>query len=201
LVANRSPGFSYKQERGLELKETVEENQVKHTLKGISVTREVWLDGKILWPEKSQKYHNHSPDGFNWSYSGSGCAQLALAIILELTGQAEGYQMFKEQIIARIPEGNFEIEFDKFGETWAILSKEKPVESQIKCQACGKHESQVILQDDVAYRICHNCLLSLVARALAPEEYLNLVEIHGNKAFLLHEDFYDDEGHALQPAL
>lgn len=71
-----------------------------HTLVGKASTREVWLDGHWLDPEPSQKYHNHSPDGYNWGYGGSGCAQLALAIVLELTGDAEGYQDFKWKYIA-----------------------------------------------------------------------------------------------------
>lgn len=85
---------------------------MKHTLKGIAETREVWLDGKLLDPEPSLAIRNHSPDGFNWGYCGSGPAQLALAIILKLTGKTEGYQDFKWKTIAVLPQENFEIEFD-----------------------------------------------------------------------------------------
>jgi hypothetical protein len=49
---------------------------MSHTLKGISETHTVFLDGKLLNPELSQKYYNHSPDGFNWGYGGSGPSQL-----------------------------------------------------------------------------------------------------------------------------
>lgn len=42
----------------------------------------VYVDGKLLRPDASQKVRNHSPDGFNWGYGGSGPAQLALAILL-----------------------------------------------------------------------------------------------------------------------
>jgi len=38
-----------------------------------------------LLVEPSQKIVNHSPDGFNWGYAGSGPAQLALAILLNVT--------------------------------------------------------------------------------------------------------------------
>lgn len=51
----------------------------------------------------SLKIRNHSPDGFNWGYGGSGPAQLALAILLELVPvwQAEQlYQRFKAEVIA-----------------------------------------------------------------------------------------------------
>jgi len=84
-----------------------------HTLKGIASTREVYLDGKYLDPARSQRVWNHSPDGFNWGYCGSGPAQLALAIILELTGKSDGYQHFKFKIIAGLPqEKDFEVEFN-----------------------------------------------------------------------------------------
>jgi hypothetical protein len=75
-----------------------------------------FLDGKILTPEKSQKVYNHSPDGFNHGYSGSGPAQLALAIMLELTGKPDGCQEFKRKFIAGLPQGkDFELEFDLIG--------------------------------------------------------------------------------------
>jgi hypothetical protein len=84
----------------------------KHKLTG-DENREVFLDGKWLDPRPSQKYHNHSPDGFNWGYLGSGCSQLALAIVLKLTKKADGYQQFKQDVIAKIPQGQaFEIEFE-----------------------------------------------------------------------------------------
>ncbi len=86
---------------------------MKHKLSGDAETREVYLNGQYLDPKPSQKLHNHSPDGFNWGYSGSGPAQLALAIVLKLTGKSDGYQDFKFKIIANIPTGqDFEIEFE-----------------------------------------------------------------------------------------
>ena len=99
---------------------------MKHILKGIASTRQVWLDGKILNPKPSQKVWNHSPDGFNWGYSGSGPAQLALAIILKLTGKADGYQEFKFKTIAAIPFGKdfeivFELEYQKNKKTWTHI--------------------------------------------------------------------------------
>lgn len=85
---------------------------MKHNLKGIWPTREVWLDEKKLNPSHSQKYYNHSPNGFNWGYEGSGPAQLALAIVLELD-LSEKYQDFKCRVISLIPQQqSFEIEFE-----------------------------------------------------------------------------------------
>lgn len=83
----------------------------KHILKGESSSRRVWLDKEELLPERSQRAMNHSPDGFNWGYGGSGPAQLALAIVLALTGKSDGYQDFKWRVIASLPMTDFEIEF------------------------------------------------------------------------------------------
>ena len=86
---------------------------MKHKLDGDAETREVYLDSHYLDPKPSQQYHNHSPDGFNWGYGGSGPAQLALAIILKLTGKSDGYMDFKWNVISKLSQGkDFEIEFD-----------------------------------------------------------------------------------------
>lgn len=86
---------------------------MKHKLKGEYPSRKVWLDGEHLSPAESQIVCNHSPDGFNWGYGGSGPAQLALAIMLKLTARHYSYQDFKWRVIAKLPQGNsFEIEFE-----------------------------------------------------------------------------------------
>ena len=43
----------------------------------------------VLDPKESQRLFNHSPDGFQWGYGGSGPAQLALAILYDVTGDGE----------------------------------------------------------------------------------------------------------------
>lgn len=84
-----------------------------HSLKGIAKTRQVWLDGKYLNPKRSNEVHNHSPDGFNWGFGGSGPAQLALAIMLKLKDEFDDYQEFKNKVIALIPMNkDFDIQFD-----------------------------------------------------------------------------------------
>lgn len=49
---------------------------------------------------------NHSPDGFNWGYTGSGPAQLALAMMCDLLGDdakaLKVYQDFKDKWVTRI---------------------------------------------------------------------------------------------------
>ena len=65
-------------------------------------------DGRIgqvqLDPGPSQELWNHSPDGFQWGYGGSGPAQLALALLLDATGASapavHWHQSFKSQYVA-----------------------------------------------------------------------------------------------------
>lgn len=60
---------------------------------------------------------NHSPTGFEWGYLGSGPAQLALALLLDVTGDREAalahYQTFKREVVARL-----------YRQAWAITSGE-----------------------------------------------------------------------------
>jgi hypothetical protein len=79
---------------------------MRQDIEGYCDSRDVFLDGEPLSPRKSQKVRNHSPDGFCWGYEGSGPAQLALAILLELTDENTAthlYQGFKRDIIAALP--------------------------------------------------------------------------------------------------
>lgn len=50
---------------------------------------------------------NHSPTGFEWSYGGSGPAQLALALLADALGDDEQaarlHQAFKWEVVARLP--------------------------------------------------------------------------------------------------
>ena len=76
-------------------------------IKGYYQDRTVFIDGKELSPAPSQKLKNHSPDGFAWGYGGSGPAQLALAILLEITKDKQftlkNYQDFKWDIVCDLP--------------------------------------------------------------------------------------------------
>lgn len=75
-------------------------------------TRRVFMDGRELLPERSQQIRNHSPDGFNWGYGGSGPSQLALAVLLELIEPeiaVSVYQDFKWTVIAGLPQADFEL--------------------------------------------------------------------------------------------
>lgn len=50
---------------------------------------------------------NHSPTGFEWGYSGSGPAQLALAILAEHLGDGQraqrSHQEYKYRVVAGLP--------------------------------------------------------------------------------------------------
>ena len=92
---------------------STEENMPVVNVRGNGTSRRVWVNGKEIFPHVSQKVHNHSPDGFNWGYGGSGPAQLALGVLMEVAPVEKArasYQQFKWDVIAPLPQGkDFEI--------------------------------------------------------------------------------------------
>jgi hypothetical protein len=56
---------------------------------------------------------NHSPDGFAWGYGGSGPAQLAYALLFDVTNDADKsqrfYQQYKFAVVAKLPATPWEI--------------------------------------------------------------------------------------------
>lgn len=96
-------------------------------------------DGKdsVLDPRLSQKVWNHSPDGFQWGYGGSGPAQLSLAILLDVTGDEERsvklHQDFKWDKIAQLDD-SFVLTVDEIHD-WLASKKQEieiPEESEVK---------------------------------------------------------------------
>jgi|APCry1669189000_1035189.scaffolds.fasta_scaffold54357_2 hypothetical protein len=70
------------------------------------------------------------------------------------------------------------------------------------CEACENAAPDTAEPcDDPAapYHLCTACHARLHARALRPVEWFNLAKRHGPWQFLLHDDFYDEDGTALQP--
>jgi hypothetical protein len=64
---------------------------------------------------------NHSPDGFQCGYSGSGPAQLALALLADLYDDdvaLEHYQAFKSDVIAGLDSGQWVLS-ESFIRSWA----------------------------------------------------------------------------------
>jgi hypothetical protein len=78
----------------------------------------VLVNGVELRPRRSQEVYNHSPDGFEWGYGGSGPSQLALAILLnELDSPVDAlnlYQEFKDTFVAGWPR--------QIGTGWVLTS-------------------------------------------------------------------------------
>lgn len=75
-----------------------------------------------LDPARSQSVRNHSPDGFNWGYTGSGAHQLGLAILLDLYPKKfamENYQAFTRFFVADFPDEGFEINSEEIRE-WMV---------------------------------------------------------------------------------
>lgn len=66
---------------------------------------EVTVNGLPLNPRFDLR--SHSPIGFEWGYSGSGPAQLALALLADQIGSDNEtlmlYQDFKRTVVARLP--------------------------------------------------------------------------------------------------
>ncbi|WP_156951874.1 hypothetical protein [Bradyrhizobium sp. WSM1743] len=80
------------------------------------------------------------------------------------------------------------------------MTKEIPV--HWVCQACRQAPAAEDVRDDdpvEPYRLCHECADRLRYRALRPIEWFNLAALHGWAKFLLHDDFYDQDGRACQP--
>ena len=88
---------------------------------GFKLTRKVYIDDVELSPDDSLKVRNHSPDGFNWGYGGSGPAQLALAILMVVFNYGPErnwdspllprYQDFKWDHVSKW-QGDFKVELD-----------------------------------------------------------------------------------------
>lgn len=80
------------------------------------------------------------------------------------------------------------------------------------CECCERFEHQWKLEStfplsqlhqstqNPLYFVCSNCLIRLVNNSLSKKQYNTLLRNgHDSKEFLLHSDFYDENGRALQP--
>lgn len=74
------------------------------------------------------------------------------------------------------------------------------------CESCETGDVQWNLTDvyeeKVKYKVCSTCLMFLTTHSLPKDCFKNLIKNgHKTSEFLLHEDFYDNDGNALQPVL
>jgi hypothetical protein len=82
-------------------------------IRGHWETKQVWIGGREVRPEQSMRVRHHSAGGFSWGNSSGGSAQLALALLLELTQENLAlmwYQEVKQHIVARLPQDDFVID-------------------------------------------------------------------------------------------
>jgi len=73
-----------------------------------------------------------------------------------------------------------------------------------KCESCEDFPVTVEMTDigTTTYKICNNCLFELVNHALTNQHFKNLLKNgHSSSEYYLHDDFYDEDGNAIQPML
>jgi hypothetical protein len=90
---------------------------------------------------------NHSPDGSNWVYAGSGPAQLALGILLDAIPEDQDaaaglYQHFKLHWIATLHEDAWTISRDQVLGWLARLPAQLRVRARQRAEAIREAESQ-----------------------------------------------------------
>jgi len=72
-------------------------------------------------------FFNHSPDGYQWSYGGSGPSQLALAILADhlddKVAAVRLHQAFKSDRISKLPKADFEMTSDEVA-AWLLANRE-----------------------------------------------------------------------------
>lgn len=72
---------------------------------------------------------NHSPDGYNWGYGGSGPAQLALALLADALGDDQKaqrfYQDFKFRVIGRLDSDTWELSQEDIRQSVAAIQAER----------------------------------------------------------------------------
>lgn len=89
----------------------------------VKVTR----NGRTTSLRLAKNVLNHSPTGFEWGYPGSGPAQLALAILVDLLGKGHRdraiklHQGFKRIVVEKLPHKEWTLTSDQILEVVARL--------------------------------------------------------------------------------
>lgn len=82
------------------------------------------------------------------------------------------------------------------------MKEKSTLASVTACQACKKLARVLRIEDDdpvEPYFLCPDCSHRLFLHALRPLEWFNLASEHGWRKYLLHDDFYHEDGTASQP--
>lgn len=86
-----------------------------------------------LTPDRSLEVVNHSPTGFEWGYSGSGPAQLALALLLDYYDDEQVarlyYMQFKAEVVSTLgcdgTDGRWQLTGEAIENAIATIQKER----------------------------------------------------------------------------
>jgi hypothetical protein len=111
----------------------------------------------------------------------------------------------------RLPNGQDKLDFmvlktNKVVDITCVRFSRKKLRTGL-CEACEKFEEQWVIKPspdydngkDKPYHVCSNCMIGLTTYSLKPEQFKNLIKSgHNPSEHLLHGDFYDDDGNALQ---
>ncbi len=79
-----------------------------------------------------------------------------------------------------------------------LLKKELPGNTFIS-EISGKPEAVKITDSLNEYTVTYEEADRLLGCDLKPEEYLKLMKTHSDEEYLLHDDYYNEDGKALQP--
>lgn len=96
---------------------------------GFIVTVEEGNRKRDLPPKNNLR--NHSPNGFNWGYGGSGPAQLSLALCCDVLGDddlaQQLYQDYKWTVVSKLAQDKeWSLMEDEIRETLEFLKKDLP---------------------------------------------------------------------------
>lgn len=86
-------------------------------------------NGVALHPGPAFALRKHSPAGFSWGYCGSGPAQLALALLLDVVGEEKAlawYQDFKAEVVAGWPQEGGWVLTEEAIRLWVESHEENP---------------------------------------------------------------------------
>ncbi len=99
-----------------DLRTKVKLNKGKIKLVGHAIDRRVYLFDKELDLSESKKEAQFTDQGFNWGYTGKGCKQLTLSLLLELGDIVPQlpnvFIDLLNTVVGILPQGSFEVRID-----------------------------------------------------------------------------------------